>query len=267
MTDTLTEADMHLTDGEIVRFLDAEADEAEREKAESHLSSCLVCRRKHANLRGWSEIVSEGLRELDREPGLTGDPGVTGITPLPTAAPRDLASARSGGMPSWLRVAAVVVLLAGFVATLTPDLRAWVADQWTELVTLVAGTEEPVEVMELPADPAPVTSARVAFPVQVDVFRIEVEGTPGGSRIMIDVHAEGRAIAEVVGGAGREELVVLPDGLRIRDAGSDDVLYRLLIPDHLQSVEIRIPDRPLVRVSGAEVARGGVAIDLGTRVP
>ncbi len=261
MTDTLTEADMHLTDGEIVRFLDAEADEAERGKAESHLSSCLVCRRKHADLRGWSEIVAEGLRELDR------DPGVTGVTSLPTPAPHRAAPARSGGMPSWLRVAAVVVLLAGFVATVTPDLRAWVAGQWTELVTLVAGTEEPVEVMELPDDPGLVTSARVAFPVPADVFRIEIEGVPGASRIMIDVHAEERAIAEVVGGTGEEELVVLPDGLRIRDAGSDEVLYRLLIPDHLQDVEIRIPDRPLVRVSGAEVAHGGVTVDLGPRSP
>jgi len=261
MTETLTEADMHLTDGEIVRFLDAEADESEREKAESHLSSCLVCRRKHADLRDWSEIVADGLRELDR------DPGVAGVTPLPTTAHRRAAPVRVGGMPSWLRVAAVVVLLVGFVATVTPDLRAWVADQWSELVTRVAGTEEPVEIAELPVEPAPVTSARIAFPVPVDIFRIEVVGAPGASQIMIDVHAEERAIAEVVGGTGGEELVVLPNGLRIRDAGSDEVLYRLLVPDDLQGVEIRIPGQPLVRVSGAEVARGGVAIDLRPRSP
>jgi hypothetical protein len=59
------------------------------------------------------------------------------------------------------------------------------------------------------------------------------------------------AVAEVAGGTA--ELLILPDGIRVQNAGSSTAEYRLTVPPEVERVRIRVGDSTLEVISGLKI--------------
>jgi len=140
------------------------------------------------------------------------------------------------------RAAAAIALIAAAL-TASPA-RAWLAQRWQELKSMVVGA--PVEQPEIaptavqPGEPRSVITFTPAGPQ----FRLWVAHTQPGGTLYLTVDATASASAGIVGGDGSEEIVVLSDGFQIRNAATSTASYQLRLPNHLETIEVRIGDNP-----------------------
>lgn len=256
----------HLSDGELVRLLDGECDPAERERAEAHTASCEPCAARLARLRQRTTRLAQMLERADfpvphaPAPADAGEeaPGVIPLRrrPGPAASP--------AGRP-WLRVAAVILVALGIGVAASPA-RAWIA-QWIaeRLAADRAGSGDPAPsappAQAVPTAP-PAAVAQVQFTPAGSEFTLEVAHRQAAGAVLLERSAGPNATAEVVGGTGGADLLVLPAGLRIQNAPGSAAEYRVSVPAGIERVRLRVGGGRTRVVETAGLSAEGERIEL-----
>ena len=141
--------------------------------------------------------------------------------------------------PVW-RAAAAIALLAGLALAIAP-IRAWMAE-WLGVATDPAA--ESRALVEPIGGEATDEGLRIAFVPEGDRFVVRVAVAQAAGVLTLAATAGDSASAEVAGaGSTAPDLLVLPDGLGIRNDASSTSDYRVAVPSDLTSVEVRIADR------------------------
>ncbi len=230
----------HAEDAELVRLLDGEGGEEERERTLAHMAVCTSCTERLEMIRHRGARLSELLAGWEADAIEVPEP------PVPLS---DIERARARGrspapalLPVWMRVAAGIVLLLGVGLTVSP-LRAWVIERWAQVSAQLAGRE----VVEQPERPHGAASGHVvSFLPEGDEFLLQVDAAQAEGVLELLIEAVPRASAEISAGAAGENLLVLPYGLRIRNAAGSQASYRVTLPAALRQVRVSIGDAPAV---------------------
>lgn len=235
-----TDTGPHLSDAELVRYLDEGAEAAESPRWQRHIDDCPRCDEALRTVRSESRLVSDWLERAAFEaesptlPRPAADPH-----PEPLADP--LARPRRPLLTPWLRAAALFVLLAAPLAAF-PGVRAWVSERVVgPPPATVTGDDEANASTENPTVlrfvPAPGT-----FVVRFDP---DTEGV-----ITIERSEEPEAELRAEGGA--PEATVSTSVLRIRNPAT--ARYRLRLPDATTGVSVMVGERAMT-VSDREIDR------------
>lgn len=242
----------HLSEGDLVRFLDRQAPAADLGWMTAHVASCGRCAGRLETLRSQSEAVSRYVGSLD-----------AGVVADDLSRARALAAARRAARPAatprrvpsygWMRAAAAIAVVAVGALGIQP-VRAWVADQWAALTGDEAIAPAPV------ATPASVLAegSVVSFEPAGDVFVLEIRNAQAVGDVHLRITDVPRASATVMDGAD-EAILVLPSGVRIENAEGSTASYSITLPSTLRLVQIFADGRPIallpVEDSGADWSR------------
>jgi hypothetical protein len=246
----------HLTDAEVLRYVDGEGADGERDGWNRHLEACDRCAAELDTLRTEDRVIRDWLERAhfeadaaDRiEPPTVGRPD---IAPAPAAGG---SAGRAARPRPWLRAAVIVGLIAGALATV-PPVRAWVGGWISPLLS--SGEETPPEAV----DPPPVDPQILRFVPDAGPFTVAFEAPVDGTLRL--ARADGSEAVLTL--AGRSEPVVSPTGLRI-DAARPGDDYELRLPARTTSVRLWIGRRE-VSVGAGELDRGLVVSLAGNGVP
>ncbi len=219
---------MHVDDSLLVRLLDGETDQTERRDLENHLDACAPCMERLDALRGDAELVHEALRVWDE--------GVT---------------RRRGRLPTWFRAAASIVLLFGVAGAVQP-VRAWIVDGAQAIWSVLAG-DAPIAQSPTPDGRAGQSPAVVSFVPRDVVFTLEVAARQSGGTLLIETVDRSTAEAEIFDGAGGEDLLVLPAGLRIVNDPSSRARYVVRLPRSLAMVRVTVAGESTLALEPAGV--------------
>ncbi|HET9332573.1 MAG TPA: zf-HC2 domain-containing protein [Gemmatimonadota bacterium] len=242
-TGSIGAPDRHLDDGALVRRLDGELEPGEAVAVEAHLADCDRCRIAMDSIAALSARFSHALPLVDAAPA----PGVVRVrrvTPWQAS-------------PIW-RVAAAIAFVAGLALAIAP-VRAWVAE-WLGM----GGGRTAAESADPPDTPGPAPDrggVRVAFVPTGEEFRVLVTAPQEEGELRLESAPGDTATGEVVGAADAD-LLVLPDGLGIRNDPFSTGDYRVVVPRDLARVEVRVAGRVAWSGSPEALPRGGERIDL-----
>jgi hypothetical protein len=214
---------MHLDDGQIQRFVDAELTAASAVEARAHLDGCVECRARVAAARDEDAWVLERLRELDH--------------PAPRVQVQAVVTDVERRTLRWGRWAASIAMIVGVagIAYAAPGsplpelvgrLTAWI--RGNDRAATVSPTA-PTERIASGTAMAPGDRLRI-------VFRAE---QPGGVALVSLTDA---AIVEVRALDKPAEFTLDPDRVSIDNAGST-ARFEIDIPSSAPRVEILVGDR------------------------
>ena len=218
----------HAEEGALLRWIDGECDADERVRLNRHLAGCPACNGRVADLRDWTARFDMAVR----------------------------AAGRTGTARRRVRWAvAAAVLLVGAALVVEP-VRAWVLDRvdaaWSAVTGRVPG-DVPARSGTVEDAPAPATTS-ITFAPTSNVFRLEVATRQARGHLVVLTAADPLALARVLGG-GREELLVLPDGLRIVNTGVSTADYEVRVPPSVDLIVVVVGDGTSRRLATGE--RGG----------
>jgi len=248
----------HLELDELQRILDNECDISEHTYAVTHLRTCSQCaaelrtlEQQAALVRGWLQQAAfeDGVADEVASPALLRDAERGRIVPM--------ASRRKPALldQSWLRVAAVLVLLATPVAA-SSDVRGWIAQR------LGLAPVEPVN--EVIADPDP-ASARaggvIRFVPAAGSFELFIASRQQAGTLEIVAGEQSDAVLQIDGAVGAGPIVSEHE-LRIHNESTSTASYRLRVPANVTRVVVRIAGEKAQQVEGVEL-REGVRLLLG----
>jgi anti-sigma factor RsiW len=238
-----TAGEMHIGEGDLIRYLDGEMTAGERAEVATHLLRCGQCNGALDELRTDREQFSELLAEV--------------TVPALDPARRDAAwsnieraaavaePARRTSRVSFLRAAGIAALLAGSALTVSP-VRAAVADLWNAVfdrVETAAVRSAPMPQREVVS----VANATIGFVPAGEVFRIEIANLQVEGSLLLGVSTGRSVTARAVGGDEIVDLIILPDGMRIENGADDTTDYAVNLPAHLEQLQVRIGnDREIV---------------------
>ena len=238
----------HLDDGALLRHLDRELQPAESADVEAHLAACARCRAELDALARSVRRVSASLRLIDPPPR-------AGITPEGEAPRSGSAAWRA---PIW-RAAAAIALVAGLALSIAP-VRAWIVER-LGLSADRSETELHVSTETPPASAASGASVRVAFVPTADHFRVLLAAPQVEGALHLSAAPGDTASGEIVG-ADDADLLVLPDGLGIRNQPFSTADYRVTVPRHISAIEVEVAGRAEWRGSPDDLAADGIRIGL-----
>jgi anti-sigma factor RsiW len=254
----MTESAPHLTEGEVIRYLDDEGAPEERRRWAEHLGACERCARELDELGRLLDGVSAGVSALDAPPELLER---TRPSPRP-ARPHGAVRGRGAGPVRWLRYAAAILLLLLPLA-LVPPLRAWIVERVHGAVGRGDAAPHP--------DPAPAAAAAQAGG--------RLRFVPGGEEVQVEITAwqaagtltlrrwEGPAgLLEVVGGSGDEGSMVSERVLRIESAPGSTASYELQLPASVRRVVVRVGGERYRVLEDPDLA-GPAVLDLRAPAP
>ncbi len=230
----------HLSDGDLVRFLDTEGEPAERERMDGHLRRCDPCGQRLDSLRRRSQRLSVLLTQT-----------------APAAPEPDvLAVARTRktwGVQPWLRAAAAVLVVLS-AALLAEPVRAWVADFLGITRTELAAPPQP-EPGATPVTPvAPEAGTRVGFTPTTAEIELDVASYQAGGAIRFQAGEVAEVTVQVQ--EGTADLLVLPSGIRIRNTPESTADYQVTLPDGVRQVRVRVGGGAPRVIPAARIAAG-----------
>ena len=241
--------DRHLTDTQLLRFLETGDPGSARSELARHLDACDRCAEALSSLEDDTRLISRFLEAADFEDG--GRPYDRGTERWRGAraepAPRSPAVAARAARErrlmgsTWLKAAAILVLVAGPLAAF-PGVRSWIVDRVSRpddtrpAATAATATEEPT-VLRFTPDPG---DFLVRF--------------PAGATGAITLERSNGAEAELRA-TGRPETVVSASSLEILGAGAGR--YRLRLPATTTGAWVVVGDRS-VSVDERQIDRRAV---------
>ena len=252
---TLGAPGAHLDDGAMLRHLDRELEPAEAAGVEAHLAACARCRAELDALAASAGRVTASLRLIDLAPEVDGV-GTAQAQRAPTGH-RRTASPTWLGSPIW-RAAAAIALVAGLALAIAP-VRAWIVDR-LGLAADRTAAESPAS-PDAPAAAGESSSVRVAFVPTGDRFRILLAAPQLEGALHLAAAPGDTASGEIVG-ADDADLLVLPDGLGIRNQPFSTADYRVAVPRHIAALEVEVAGRAVWRGSPDELPADGIRIGL-----
>jgi hypothetical protein len=223
----------HLDDAELLSLADGEAHDA-LAAAETHLSACADCSRRLEIVRGRNEALSAILARASVQP-LDGE---SRRGQREAIEARLAYSSRRRARPMWrspLARAAAGIVIAASLAAAAPPIRSWIASH-------ISAISQP-EVTPVPAGVKPqpnVAPNEVYFPISGTELAVTLTSSQLGGRVIVRRADDTRSSASVVGGSA--ELVVLPDGVRIRNQTTSSASYVLRAGTGVQRVRVRVSD-------------------------
>lgn len=233
----------HLSDAELVRYVDEDGGSHEYAQWKRHVEVCRQCDAAVHRVRDDSRLVSDSLERAAFEAEA---PTLSRAAPAPP-----LRLPRKSAIAPWLRAAALFVLLAAPLAAF-PGVRTWVADRlvgppasMTRDDGATASSDAPTILRFVPAPGS---------------FVVRFE--PDGEGIII-IERSTEPEAELRAEGGEPEATVSPSLLRIRNP--DSARYRLRLPDATTGVWVMIGERA-VAVSQRQIDRRTV-VELGSQAP
>ncbi len=242
MTGSKIGREPHIDEGDLIRLLDGECSSEESQRFGAHIDACPECRSNAESLRKASELFSNSLLELDSDAPATPKRELT----FGKRIKRDRAWL-SVVSPRVLRAAAALALMV-LVFTATPA-RAWLVQGWRSLKSLVVS--DPVyqpEASDVPEDPPLDMSSVLRFTPRGAEFRLEFTEyqTRGLLTLLIDstTYASAGTIGQDVG----EEMILLPNGLRVRNSSSSLTSYEVNLPLTLSLVEVSVAGNTILRL-------------------
>ncbi|HEY0153078.1 MAG TPA: zf-HC2 domain-containing protein [Longimicrobium sp.] len=244
----------HPDEAKLLGLMDGALDAGERAWAEAHVRECASCRADLDGLRRRLGRLDALLARTDFPP-----PAARGAKVVPLRR-RTPPAARA-----WLRAAAVLLVVLGAAALATPA-RAWMAE-W-----LLGYGGSPGQ----RANPAPAAqgaapaldsrqSSQVRFAATGPSFTLWIESPQRAGSLLVRTTPSGAATAEVVAGTGNAELLVVPQGLRIRNVPGSAAEYRVVIPASVRTVRVRLGQAPALLLRTAEIGAQGTTVRLGQR--
>ncbi|HEX9727880.1 MAG TPA: hypothetical protein VGA37_05200 [Gemmatimonadales bacterium] len=204
----------HIDDGDLLRWIDRECDGFERDMMGRHLATCAICDGRVSVIEAWSAAFRAALRS------------------------------RVGRRANrrWLRRLAAAAAIAMAVGLTVEPVRAWVAHQavavWS-MVTGTATTAQPGILVPAPGEPA---SASLTFAPEGPRFELHVDVWQETGDLTMTTVADTQATATVLGGDGREELFVLPSGLRIVNDPGSRADYQVQVPASMREIRVTVGD-------------------------
>jgi hypothetical protein len=238
----------HLEDATLVQYLDAAIAGEEREAAARHLATCGACADRLAVVQRRTARLAELLAATD-----------VPVSDTLLRTPR-----RPVPVPA---LAAAVVLMAATAAATVQPVRAWVVERSLAVWTLVTGGSEAhgAASAERPADPA--ATASVSFVPSGRTFFVQVAVHQRVGTVTV-VSEAGSAVTAEVRGGGPEQLVVLPDGLRIDNTDASSADYTVIVPATLREVSVAVAGRVVVRLTpGGAASAWTVPLGADAAVP
>lgn len=241
----------HLSDGELVRIMDGQAEPGEREWGRDHLATCVACNRRLRELRRRSSAISALLAEADVEVLATlRDAG-------PRVARKAAASAARHRRVVWMRAASIAALVVA-AGVLAGPARAWVTN-WVVEVWTGMSPDRPRPAVEAGAPPEDVVevSARVRFEPAGGELSIELASAQDAGRLELRVGDDPTTLVEVLGEAADAELLVLPGGVRVLNSPGESASYRVTVPASVRTVRIFVRDSAvaIVPIDSAATSR------------
>ena len=220
----------HLEDGALIRFIDGEANAQERTAVETHTVDCPACATRLAELRRLSASLSAAFTAAD-------------VSPRRFVYPPVSRRSRRSRIP--LSAAAGILLVVGAIAAAAPPVRAWIRARWVELRG--ATSQQRGSAPPTPQNARPTT---VRFVPRDPSFTIELTSPQSGGVLTVDVSEDTIATAVLSDGSGeREELVVMPMGLKIVNHTSTVASYVVRLPRTITEVTVHVGSGPAHRLS------------------
>ena len=224
----------HPDDATLVRHLDGEDSRDEQAPLATHLAACADCARRR-------RVIAERSRWLGDLLGRTDPAPRTFTLRLDRRVERP-------GPPQWIAAAAAALLVLGAVALSVSPVRAWILERWADARRLL-GVPERTASTRAPSGGARDTASTVWFTPTADVLTIRVTTRQADGSLLLEAIA-GRTASAVVRGAGEgDELIVLPDELRITNTAASRAMYRVALPAQLKRVVVFIGAEPPVSVA------------------
>lgn len=247
---TMTSANPHLDDGELMVLDDAASASSAAER--EHLASCARCADRLRVLRTHSRRVSSLIAEVElpadfRYPSLPAAPRVRTVRPWWT-------------QQNWRRAAAVLFVIGSLAAV--PPLRAWtvgwVARQIAAL-TGAGGADAPAMTRPV-AQPAPQappidSGATLWFDADGPELAVEVANRQATGTLTFAASTRPMTGIEVLHGAGETPLV-REHGVRLINRAASTASYRLSVPAGVQRIHVRIGEQPWQTFGRADVGSG-----------
>jgi hypothetical protein len=246
----MSTTDGHLTDAEVLGVADAQLGVSLRARADAHLAGCDDCADRLQRLRLRQHRLSALLRETDFDVPAAAPP-VPGVADIGSARERRTAHAMPRAFPTWLRIAAAIVLLLTATLAIPPVQAAvvgWLRAQWSRITGETA--------VQAPAPPTPARRGdmHIAFEHGGDEFRLELAVAQPGGTIAIR-RGEG---TDVVADADRPDIepVLLPGGLRLLNAAAADASYELTVPPTVTTVTVVVAGETVARLMTQQLVDG-----------
>lgn len=231
----------HLSDGDLVRFLDTEGEPAERERMDGHLRRCDPCGQRLDSLRRRSQRLSVLLTQT------------TPAAPEPDILAAARARKRRQASPPWLRAAAMVVVVLG-AALLADPVRAWVADFLGISRTELAAPSQPESQPAPIAPSAPEAETRVGFTPASAEVELDVASYQAGGAIRFQAGEVAEVTVQVQ--EGTADLLVLPSGIRIGNTPESTADYQVTLPAGVRQVRVRVGGGAPRVIPAARIAAG-----------
>ncbi len=219
----------HLEDATLVRYLDAAIEDDEREAVARHLATCDACADRLATFRRRSARLGELLQATD-----------VPVSDTALRAPRRFAASPA-------LAAAAVVLMVASVAVAVQPVRAWIVERSLQVWTLVTGDSEEIVAADETPTAEPATTASVSFAPSGPRFFIRVAGNQRTGTVTVGAGGASAVTAAVRGGSAMEQLVVLPDGLRIVNTDESTADYEVIVPATLSVITVEVAGRVVAR--------------------
>lgn len=238
--------DGHLAARTLARRLDGELEGAEADRVAAHVAACDRCREALDEMAVLSRRFSAAVPLVD---------------PAPPRIVRPPASRRAGRrVGPWIwRAAATIALLAGLGLAIAP-VRAWVSER----LGFGTGSPDASPSASTPARAPGPGRLRVAFVPRGETFVVRVSAAQVAGALRLSTTAGDTASAEILGGAESPatDLLVLPDGVAIRNAPGLATDVRVVVPRRVERVEVWIGDRIAWAGAPPSPAVGPIAVSL-----
>ena len=224
---------MHLDDGQIQRFVDAELTAASAVEARAHMDGCVECRARVAAAKEENVWLLERLRELDH--------------PAPPVGVEMIARRVDRRAPNWGRWAASILMILGVAGIAYAAPGSPLRELVGQLTAWMRGDRGGPTV---PARPPEQRIASGTAMTPGDRLRIVfLAEQPGGVALVSLTDA---AIVEVRALDSPAEFTLDPDRISI-DNGGSTARFEIDIPSRAPRVEILIGDRRILLKDAARV--------------
>lgn len=227
---TVIGATPHPSEGDLIRYLDAELSEIEERRLRAHVDGCGHCNARLEEIARFSRSVSR----LVAGTPVAGPDMVTRARALATVRRAHAARATTRRRAVHVALAASVLLVLAIAA---PPVQAWLSDR---LEAFRAPIASPVSAPVAPVVAAAAErSSVVAFTPRGARFELEVERYQEAGTLTVEFREASRASAQIVGGRD-ETMLVLPSGLRVENANGSGASYVVVVPADLPQVRISV---------------------------
>lgn len=232
----------HLTDGELVRYLDHEVGDLERREVMRHLASCDACASRLQEVGGWSEVVTRHLATLDSDARADELTRARALSAARTARRTPARSPMRG-----LRIAAVAAVLAVVSLTVQP-VRAWLVDRWAE----ISGADVVAPVATAPHS-FDQSGSLVSFDPAGEIFTLEIDNAQSIGSLRVERGTASEVTARIVNG-DEENLLVLPSGLRIVNDRTSTADYLITLSPDITLLQVIAGRSPIaiIELDGVE---------------